>query len=213
MTFGGRLSKEFGEVLPDNARTYLSKVEAAAKRMFEMIEGVLRYSSVSPSQQELETIDLNEVIKDIRFDLELMIQQKRATITTDHLPTIEGYSILIYQLFYNLINNSLKFSKEHEGCVIDISAKILDQYEAEEGTSYVEITMTDNGIGFEQIYAERIFKTFSRLNSKDRFEGTGLGLSLCRKITERHGGEIEAEGKENGGAIFRVLLPLKQTKE
>ena len=180
---------------------YVEKINSAANRMLTMIEGVLHYSTINSTEQQTETVDLNRVMRAIETDLELLIVQKRATIHHSQLPTIEGAAVLLYQLFYNLINNSLKFSRSHAPCRIEISSQI-DQDQA-------LIRLTDNGIGFDQKQAERIFDAFSRLNAKDKYEGTGLGLSLCRKIVLRHGGEIEAIGKKGEGSEFRIRLPLK----
>jgi signal transduction histidine kinase len=157
------------------------------------------YSSLNALKQTHELIDLNTVISEIESDFELLIQQKKAVIETNHLPAISGSSILIYQLFYNLIGNSLKFTRANVDPVIKVSGEVSDEQ--------VKLVVRDNGIGFNQEYGERIFQTFSRLNPKDQFEGTGLGLTLCKNIVERHGGRISAEGRENQGAIFTIMLP------
>lgn len=119
---------------------------------------------------------------------------------------------MLYQLFYNLVNNALKFSRTDVAPLISVaattaSAADLQRAHLEQGKKYIKITVQDNGIGFNQQNAEKIFQTFSRLHSKDKYEGTGLGLALCRKIVERHKGYIFAEGKEGEGAAFHILLP------
>jgi len=135
-------------------------------------------------------------------------------IIAEPLPTIEGSSILLYQLFYNLIFNSLKFAKEGTPPEIRITSEKV--VAPGSGTSaddeYVLIKIDDNGIGFSNADAERIFKPFSRLNSKDKYEGTGLGLALCKKIVERHGGTIEARGGEGIGSTFLVTLPKNNNR-
>jgi signal transduction histidine kinase len=171
-----------------------------------MIDGVLNYSMLSAAHQKIERVNLNDTIKDIESDLELIITQKMATINCEELPEVDGASVLLYQLFYNLINNSLKFSNPAQPPVINISSTISTV----EGRKFAEIKISDNGIGFEQEFAEKIFETFLRLNSKDLFEGTGLGLSLCKRIAERHGGFIKAYGEPDKGAIFVTYLPLQQ---
>ena len=171
-----------------------------------MIEGVLNYSMLSAAHQKIESVDLNETVKHIESDLEVSIAQRGAKIDFDELPVVEGASILLYQLFYNLINNSLKFSKPGQPPVVRISSAMV-QHDRKE---FAEITISDNGIGFEQEFAEKIFETFLRLNSKDMFEGTGLGLSLCKRIAERHGGFIKAVSEPDKGATFITYLPLKQ---
>jgi signal transduction histidine kinase len=179
-------------------------MRVASARMYDMIEGVLKYSSLGESEQVIQTVDLNAVFESIESDLEMVIAQRRAVIERDSLPTVQGLHILLYQLFYNLVNNSLKFSREDPR--INISSSRVWQSNDE----YAEIVVRDTGIGFSQEHAEKIFQAFSRLHSKDRYEGTGLGLALCKKIVERHHGTISAKSKENEGSIFTIRLPLTQ---
>lgn len=204
--FAGRLIDDRDSSFSETAELYLRKINSAADRMGFMIEGVLNYSMLSAAEQKAEQVDLNEIIKNIESDLEIIIAQKSAKIIHDHLPSVEGASVLLYQLFYNLLNNSLKFSKPGEIPEIEITSSIIIQEEKE----VAAIKIADNGIGFEPEFSERIFETFLRLNSKDMFEGTGLGLSLCKRIAERHGGYIEAFGEPEKGATFVTYLPLKQ---
>jgi light-regulated signal transduction histidine kinase (bacteriophytochrome) len=202
--FTGRLLDEFGPLLPDEARRYLAKVEQATARMFVMIEGVLNYSMINGSEQPVVSVDLNAVLEQVENDLELLIQERGATIRRDPLPSIEGAPVLLYQLFYNLVNNSLKFARPGNSVLITIASRVIE----ENGKGIAELTVTDNGIGFDPDHAARIFETFVRLHPKDRYEGTGLGLSLCKKIVERHQGTISASGVRNGGATFVIRLPL-----
>ena len=205
--FGNRLREEYGDVLPERARLYLEKMEAAANRMYTMIEGVLQYSSFNSLQQEIEPIDLGQMMKSIESDLEILIHQKQAEVVYKLLPVIKGVPVLIHQLFYNLINNSLKFSKAGLPPVIKISSGMITL----DNQEFVRIDVEDNGIGFEEEYADRIFHTFSRLHPKDIYEGTGLGLSLCKKIVERHQGFIEAKSEIGKGSRFSVMLPVSPT--
>lgn len=206
-TFINRLKDEYGGQLPDKGKNYLDKMEHASERMSSMIVGVLKYSSINETEQEISTVDVNEIIKHIETDLEVIIQQKNAVINKNNLPSLEGASVLIYQLFYNLINNSLKFSEKQP--IINISSSIVNL----DGTAYAKIIVDDNGIGFDEGFSEKIFEAFTRLNSKDKYEGTGLGLALCKKIVERHHGTISATSKENDGALFTIHLPLSQTEK
>ncbi|MBT1703766.1 PAS domain-containing sensor histidine kinase [Chryseosolibacter indicus] len=201
--FASRLESELQNTLSDKTKLFLQKIQHSADRMGAMIEGVLAYSTVNALEQKIDQIDLNQIIRNIESDLEVVIQQKQAIIKTTPLPSIQGAGVLIYQLFYNLINNSLKFSKPNEPPFISISAANVEN-------GFVKIIIKDNGIGFEGEYAEKIFNAFIRLNTKDKFEGTGLGLSLCRKIVQRHGGSIRASGRKNEGATFQIMLPIKQ---
>lgn len=202
-TFGSRLRDEFGDKMPERAMTYLQKIESATSRMTTMIDGVLLYSSMNAVEKHDEPVNLNQTIQHIAVDLEVLIGQKKATIKYKNLPTVHGSPILLYQLFYNLVNNSLKFSREDALPVVEITANTVS-----DKPNLVEIVLQDNGIGFDQKDAELIFQTFSRLHPKDRYEGTGLGLTLCKKIVERHGGTIYAEGIEGTGARFVIRLPL-----
>lgn len=202
------LADEFSNVLPERGLNHLRKMQSATDRMFAMIDGVLSYSTINSGEQPIEKVDLNKVLDDIETDLEIVIQKKNAVIKRSPLPVIEGASVLLYQLFYNLINNALKFSKADRAPLIAYYHSIISK----EGVDYMEITIADNGIGLEQQYAEQIFNAFARLHGKDQYEGTGLGLSLCKKIVERHHGSISATGVRDEGAVFTILLPVKQKK-
>lgn len=215
LTFGHRLKDELGKNMSERALGYFSKIESASLRMYSMIDGVLLYSSMNALEQTREVIDLNETIQNIEEDLEVGIAQKEATLHYNNLPSIEGSPILVYQLFYNLVGNSLKFAKAGEKLTIEVLSKPLSEeevraFEINEPRNFVKISIKDNGIGFNQANADKIFQTFMRLNAKDKYEGTGLGLSLSRKIVERHGGMIYAEGREGEGATFHVILPVEQ---
>jgi signal transduction histidine kinase/ActR/RegA family two-component response regulator len=208
-TFLSRLEDEYGDLLPEKGKGYVNKMINASERMDAMIEGVLRYSSLSEGDQAIQDVDLNEIIQHIEVDLEVVIHQKNALINKAQLPTLKGAPVLVYQLFYNLIYNSLKFTRDNVQPIIGISSSVVSK----DGSACIEISITDNGIGFDKEYSDRIFDTFIRLNSKDKYEGTGLGLALCKKIVERHHGEITASGTKGKGATFTVVLPLTQTEQ
>lgn len=203
-TFGNRLQEEYQNLLPEKGSLFLDKILNATDRAYSMIDGVLSYSTMVSEYLPREIVNLNEVFKSIETDLELLIQEKKATLVIKKLPQIEGFRVLLYQLFYNLLNNSLKFSKITKPPVITATSSIVRL----EGNELAKIVLRDNGIGFDNAQSENIFKTFTRLHSKDTYEGTGLGLALCKKIVHRHGGFISARGKKNKGAEFTVLLPL-----
>ncbi len=202
--FSNLLQEEFNSSFNDNAKLYLSKIQSATERMLLMMEGVLSYAALDGYQQGIEELDLNEILHSIETDLELVIQKRKAVVQMDPLPKIPGYPILIYQLFYNLISNALKFSRT------DITPQIRIHYKSivVDHKDYAQFRVIDNGIGFDSKYAERIFHTFTRLNARDDYEGTGLGLSLCKKIVNRHQGFLKASGKPNLGAEFIVELPF-----
>lgn len=205
-TFTSRLEEHLDGKLDETANQFMKRIHVATDRMFTMIDGVLAYSTINASMQQHQLVDLNDVIKNIETDLDVALQKKGGTIEAKGMPKLEGAPVLLYQLFYNLINNSIKFSKPDLKLTIFISSEPFVEF----GKEFARITVKDNGIGFEPDYAGRIFETFTRLNPKDKYEGTGLGLSLCKKIAERHGGHITAIGSLDNGATFIITLPLKQ---
>ena len=202
--FSGLLEHEFNADITEKAKLYLSKIQSTSDRMLLMLEGVLKYAGLDAFQQGIEMVDLNEIIRAIETDLEIVIQRRNARIVQDFLPQIQGYSILIFQLFYNLISNALKFSRS------DIQPFIQIRYNKIiiGNKPFAECIIKDNGIGFAQENAEKIFHSFSRLNAKADYEGTGLGLSLCKKIVIRHHGFLLAKGEPNRGAEFIIQIPL-----
>ncbi|MEJ1241436.1 ATP-binding protein [Chryseolinea sp. T2] len=207
-TYGLLLQKELEALGEGREKSFLGKILESASRMSTMVDGVLTYSTMNATGKEVELMDLHDVMSDICNDLEILIQEKNASINCYELPKIEGSRVLIYQLFYNLINNSLKFSSLSGKPEIKITSSITGSGDAE----YASIVVADNGIGFGAEQNENIFKAFTRLNPKTTYDGTGLGLSLARKIVERHHGSIEAQGQMDTGAIFTVNLPLKQNE-
>lgn len=211
-TFIDKLLRDHGQDVPEKALYYLNKIDKSCDRMNLMVEGVLQYSTVNAMEATSEKVDLNSIIETIESELEVVITRKNAIISKENLTPVNGSPILLFQLFYNLINNSLKFSHPDRAPYITISSKAAATHELTNaglnpGSQYLHISVTDNGIGFESHEAEKIFGTFTRLNAKDQFEGTGLGLSLCRSIVTRHGGVIIAKGEENKGATFSIFLP------
>jgi PAS domain S-box-containing protein len=213
------IKTNFESLLPEKGKSYLSKIENSTNRISAMIDGVLQYSSIDELHQGYLKIDLNSILKDIVDDLEIPISEKNATIKIDDLPAVIGSKTLIYQLFYNLFNNSLKFARQNVSLLISVKADKVTRKELPnsdhlpEYERYHRIAISDNGIGFDQSYSEKIFESFLRLNPKDKFEGTGLGLSLCKKIVDRHNGFITASGKVNEGATFTVYLPVRKSKD
>jgi PAS domain S-box-containing protein len=206
--YSGLLADEFHLQISDQAKLYLSKIQMASDRMLNIMDGVLRYAGIDGYLQGIETIDLNEMLQSVETDLEMVIQKKEAVIKRENLPDIEGYPVLIYQLFYNLVSNALKFSRTD----IQPFIQILFKKEIRDNRIFAQFLVQDNGIGFEPENAELIFNSFARLNAREDYEGTGLGLSLCKKIVSRHHGFLSAVGKPNAGARFVVSLPLDQEK-
>lgn len=202
-TFSYKLQDEFENTLNERGNSLLNKIIHSSDRMYAMINGILNYSVVSSDKGNLQHVDLNAIIRNVRNDLELLISEKNASIEYNDLPMVCANVDLIHQLFYNLINNSLKFSKANQASVIRITWQNATVHDH----PYVEILIEDNGIGFDREYADHIFGTFVRLHSKDRYEGSGLGLALCKRIVERYGGSIVADGKDGSGATFTFTLP------
>lgn len=176
------------------------------------LKDVLNFASLNKEEQ-FSQVDMNEVLAAVQTDLELVISEKRAAITCGMLPAIKAIPSQMHQLFYNLVNNALKFSIPGMLPQISISCKCLDATELQQHTEleqskqYYTIAVQDNGIGFNQDAAGKIFGMFQRLHSKDAYAGTGIGLALCKKVVTNHSGKIWAESEPGKGAIFIVVLP------
>ncbi|HEX6915348.1 MAG TPA: PAS domain-containing protein [Chitinophagaceae bacterium] len=212
--FSDMLRNKAGDSLEPQADNYLSKINHAARRMTALIKDLLDFSRADAKDRPVATVSLDTVVKNVIEDYEVMIQQKNAQIEVSPLPEIRAIPLQMNQLFYNLIGNALKFTVDKARPEIRISCRMLEQAEVESfnrlnpSLHYAEIVVSDNGIGFNQKFAEQIFVIFQRLHGKDEYEGTGIGLALCRKITENHNGLIYARGSENQGASFHVVLPI-----
>lgn len=200
--------------LKDNLADYLNKVIISSGRMSNLINDLLDYSRLSQAHF-FKACDFNEIIQEILFDLELSITEKNAVINIEKLPEIEAIPGLIRQLFQNLISNSLKFSKKGLPPVITIKSKITDAVDVQSFTNkpgkYCKIELRDNGIGFDEQFSGKIFTIFQRLNSREKYDGTGIGLAIAKKIIDKHNGYITATSKENEGSCFILFLPLKQS--
>ena len=182
--------------------------------MQTLIRDVLTYSELVKDIEVFSQTDLNDILEGVIQDFELLIEQKNASITYDRLPSIEAIPLQMSQLFGNLISNSLKFARTDMQPEIKISSQRLEgkdtgQAGVDEKTVYYKITFTDNGIGFREEYAEKIFNIFQRLHGKLEYEGTGIGLAMCKKIALNHNGTLDAAGSSEKGAIFNLLIPEK----
>jgi PAS domain S-box-containing protein len=197
---------------PEAAKIYLEKIENSAARMSTLIRDVLLYSQVQYSQIEKEEVDLNEVIDGVRNDFELLIQQRNATLESDRLPVIKGNKLQFQQLFQNLINNAIKFSENDPHIAIRYHSDEADMTAGELGAKRAHIiTVADNGIGFDQQHANQIFELFSRLHNRQDYAGTGIGLTLCKKIVENHNGTIKAYSEKGKGSRFEIILPVGES--
>jgi signal transduction histidine kinase len=192
------------------AATYFEKIHTSARRMTDLIKSVLNYSRLSKTGEQFEEVDLNVLLENTKIDFELLITEKKAVIKNDILPVIQGIPLQLNQLFLNLFSNSLKFSNADP--LITIFSRVLSEKEVRQHENlhtkvrYVEIIFSDNGIGFEQQYADQIFTIFQRLHDKKSYEGTGIGLALCKKIVENHHGFITAKSELGKGAAFYIYL-------
>jgi light-regulated signal transduction histidine kinase (bacteriophytochrome) len=217
LMFSDRLTVKYKEILDDDARNYISKIQNAGKRMKALVEDILTFSKLSMEKDSFVYSDLNQLLKEVITDMEETIREKKAKIIIDDLPGLYVNPGLIRPLFYNLISNALKYSKTDVPPVVRISRELPatngHHIEKEEDTKYCRILVQDNGIGFEQQYSEHIFGMFKRLHLKNKYEGTGIGLALCKKIVEEHHGFISAISKLGEGSTFIVSLPLKQPAE
>ena len=183
--------------------------------MARLIEDLLSFSIISKGAPETSEIDLNQQVKDVLEDLELDMSEKKAKITVERLPKVRGNSRQFQQLFHNLISNAIKYTKPNVVPEIQISSYEVIGREAkaslpieEADKVYHLIQLKDNGIGFEQEYAEDIFKVFTRLRTHSDYPGSGVGLSIVQKVVNNHNGYIWAESKPGGGASFKILLPI-----
>jgi signal transduction histidine kinase len=203
MLFSERLLSRNAQ-LDTEGQGYVDKITRAAARMQVLIKNILDFSRSAVDSDAFEETDLHALIEGLLSDLEVSVEQKQATIVIEPLPTLKIIPTQIRQLFQNLIINALKFSREDEAPHIRIYAAATED---ETGAAFYQIYVQDNGIGFEQRYADKIFTLFSRLHSYDQFEGTGIGLSICKKIAEKHSGNISAFSEPGKGATFVVGLP------
>jgi len=202
--FGDRLKLKYAEVLDEKGRDYLERMQNAAHRMQILIRDLLNFSRVGTQGQAFLSVALSQIVKEVLGDLETTIEQTRATIEVGDLPIIQADPLQIRQLLQNLISNAIKFHVTEKPPVVKIEAKLLWE------TALVEIMVSDNGIGFEEKYLDRIFIPFQRLHGRQEYEGTGMGLAICRKIVERHQGNITARSSLGQGTTFVITLPIKQ---
>jgi PAS domain S-box-containing protein len=214
-TFVEMLDKTLGPDVNGRAKTYIDKIERASSRMLRLIRDVLTISQLSKTDQEFKPIDLNFVVEEIKTDYELLIEQKQCEIQVDKLPVIKAIPVQMSQLFTNLVSNALKFSVPERSLCLTIKHSILSsaevrQYPVAEAIVYSKIEFEDNGIGFSQENASQIFNIFQRLHGKSDYEGTGIGLAMCKKIVENHGGYIFATSTPGEGSTFTVILPHPQ---
>jgi light-regulated signal transduction histidine kinase (bacteriophytochrome) len=211
--FSNMLKARQTELTPDSKK-YLEKIIDSSVRMKALIVDILSYSALSAGYDHVDCIDLNDMLLELKEDFELTIQEKNAKIISGVLPCIDVNKGQIRQVFQNIISNALKFTKPGEPPIVEITSKTIkeksfDSVEDEQG-DYCLISVKDGGIGFDEKYVGNIFALFARLNSKDKYEGTGIGMAIAKKIIEKHNGMITATSKEGEGSTFKIILPIKQ---
>jgi signal transduction histidine kinase len=203
--FGDRLVQRFSNILGEQGREFVERMQHSAVRMRALIDDLLAYSRVASRGKPFEPVDLNQVAAEVVSDLEGRIEETEGRVDVGALPTIEGDPLQMRQLFQNLIGNALKFRKPDVAPLVWVRSESGE----ENGATTCKLSVKDNGIGFDGTYSERIFQLFQRLHGRSEFEGTGMGLAICRKIVERHGGHIMAQSQPGCGSEFVVTLPLR----
>ncbi|HEX2606663.1 MAG TPA: PAS domain S-box protein [Flavisolibacter sp.] len=196
---------------------YAEKIAASANRVSLLIKNILEFTQLDHSSEKIAAIDLNVIMENVRTDFELLLSEKSGSVTWDPLPVMEGIPFQINQLFYNLVSNALKFSNPDVSPVIHITSSEATTSDMQKlghilpGVIYFKIDVKDNGIGFNQDFADKIFEIFQRLNNSVDYKGTGIGLAICRKIVAAHDGAIYATSKEAIGSTFTLILPQRKS--
>ncbi|WP_207513990.1 sensor histidine kinase [Longitalea luteola] len=212
ITFIKIIEEKYLAGIPE-AKQEISKVIASSERMRNLINALLSYSRLSAASL-FTTVNLNEVIKDAVADLEITVKEKQASINVCTLPDIEAIPGQMRQLFQNFLSNALKFSKKDVPPEIKIYSEFVDELSLDAGSRnegrYIRIHISDNGIGLDESYIDKIFVIFQRLHGKTQYEGTGIGLAIVKKIVENHNGLIGVNSREGEGATFTIVLPIKQ---
>lgn len=215
--FSDRLKIKYGAAVGSEGVDYIERMQKATSRMQTLISDLLSFSRVTSKSQPFVSTDLGEIAAGVLADLEARIEQAGGKVEIGELPSIEAEPLQMRQLFQNLIGNALKFNRPEEKPLVKIEATIFRdklRYAELDGTprEMLRLTVSDNGIGFDEKYVEKIFQVFQRLHGREAYEGTGMGLAITRKIVEHHGGEITARSKPGEGATFIVVLPVKNRK-
>ena len=208
--FGSRLSQKYAAELPDEAKVFVDRMQNAVVRMRQLINDLLDFSRVTTNARPFQSTDLNTVVAGVVSDLQVAIEESDAEVLVDDLPTIDADAMQMRQLFQNLIGNAIKFAKRDLRPEIRVKAVIEPAEVPEAQSDICRLTFADNGIGFDNKYKDQIFTIFQRLHGRGEYDGTGIGLATCRKIVERHHGDIDANGLDGEGSVFTVTLPVSQ---
>ena len=216
--FGDRLKSKYSDAVGDQGIEYLNRMQDASGRMAILINDLLTFSRVTTKAEPFVPTDLAQIAQEVISDLEVRIEELGGRVELGNLPAIEADPLQMRQLLQNLVGNGLKFHREEEAPVVKVHGQLLNGREPHAagnslGGELCQITVEDNGIGFDEKYLDRIFTIFQRLHSRSEYQGTGVGLAVCRKIVERHSGTITATSTPGQGAKFLVTLPANQPKE
>ncbi len=209
-TFSDRLYVNYKDKLDKEGLFNISRIQKSAQRMQALINDILTFSKISAQKAEFIKTDLNTLLQDVLHDIHEDVESKKATVQAELLPTLDLIPGLIKPLFFNLLSNALKYCKKDICPVISVRADLKMSGTGKSSIQYCRIFVKDNGIGFDQRYADQVFEMFQRLHSQSDYEGTGIGLALCKQIVEKHKGFISVLSKENEGSTFIVSLPLSQ---
>jgi PAS domain S-box-containing protein len=210
VVFGDRLKEKCNEALGEDGRDYLERMQKAASRMQTLINDLLAFSRVTTKARPFTPVDLAEVAREVVLDLEARIDQVKGRVEIGALPVIHAEGLQMRQLLQNLIGNALKFRKPEEPPVVKVAAQKMSE---ETGREVCQLTVCDNGIGFEEKYLDRIFNVFQRLHTRNEYEGNGMGLAIVKKIALYHGGDVTANSQPGIGTTFRVTLPVTHPKD
>ena len=215
VSFTDILQEDYAEALDEGGKDIFGRIINATQRMQDLLSALLQYSRIGWKPENAKPVELNKVVEEAIKNLSVQIEQTQADITLEKLPEVEGDETLLTQLFQNLLNNALKFSQEGHPPRVRITSEPVKMAAAapsrqKRDTEGVRIQVKDNGIGFKPESAETVFKPFQRLHGRSEYPGTGMGLAICQRIVERHGGVISVKSQPGKGSIFEVILPLKQ---
>jgi light-regulated signal transduction histidine kinase (bacteriophytochrome) len=223
-SFGDRLKARCDASKLGEGRDYLDRMQNAAARMQKLIDDLLTFSRVISATQPFRSVDLGNIAREVLVDLEVLIEKTHAQVTVGDLPTIDADPSQIRQVLQNLIGNALKFQAPDAVPIVSIQAEMVDRQALLDAyplkrlhggnldDQFCLLAVHDNGIGFDEQYLEKIFAVFQRLHGRGEYEGTGVGLAVCRRITDRHGGAITARSRPGEGATFVVILPAQHPK-
>lgn len=217
-TFGDLIKEEMESKTPDNeiVSSHIDRMQNASARMQQLINDLLSFSRVSKQLEDKEDVNLQKIVDEVLIDLQIVVKEKKANISIDGLPNkIKADPVQMRQVFQNLISNSLKFTKEEITPKIEIDAKKVSKESIKHSeknslpfSNYWKITVKDNGVGFNQKFANKIFQVFYRLHGRSEYSGTGIGLSICKKVIDQHKGLITVDSEEGKGTIFTIYLPI-----